>query len=358
MTSRPPWLLPCRAAAFLLTLLCVVPACGRKGPPLPPLPVVPTAVADFQAEPRDAGIVLRWTRPTRNQDGSPLTDLVEFRIFRATGAPGTTSAPASAFSLLATVRADRPDNATLQGSLYAYQDDAGGHGLNTGRQYRYRVQAVNRRGEIGPSSADMAVDFTAASASPVALAAMAGDGTVDLTWQAPPGGDPAIRGYNVYRGTASGGYDPQPINAKPVVETRFRDAGVENNISYYYVVRSVTNERPPWRESADSGEVSVIPQDFIPPAPPRGLVAIPGERDVALTWNAGTERDILGYLVYRRELPAVAATRLTDTPVPGTTYTDRSVRPGATYAYTVTAVDRSARQNESAPSTEVEISLP
>jgi fibronectin type 3 domain-containing protein len=52
------------------------------------------------------------------------------------------------------------------------------------------------------------------------------------------------------------------------------------------------------------------------------------------------------------------ATLLTPSPIPGTTYADRTARPDVTYMYAVTAVDRSARRNESAPSPEVEARLP
>jgi hypothetical protein len=360
MTARP-----CRARAYRAVVVCaaallLVQACGRRGAPLPPLPVVPAAVSGLRAEPRDAGILLSWTRPTRNADGSALTDLREFRVTRATVALGTPGVPASAFSLVATVRADRPENASVQGSLYVFRDDAGGHGLATGRQYRYRVQAVNARGEAGAASPDVAVDFTPAPAPPAAVKASAGDGTVDLEWQAPAEAAATAppTGYNVYRGLQSGTYGLQPIHAAPLRERRFRDAGVQNDVTYYYVVRSVSNDRPPWRESADSPEVAVVPEDFIPPSPPRGLVAIPGEGTVALTWDANPDRDLLGYSVYRRETHESVAVRLTETPIPGTTFTDRRPRRGVTYVYTVTAVDRSARRNESAPSTEAEISLP
>jgi fibronectin type 3 domain-containing protein len=77
-----------------------------------------------------------------------------------------------------------------------------------------------------------------------------------------------------------------------------------------------------------------------------------------LSWRAGGEPDLLGYLVYRLEPPATTPVCLTDTPVQTTTFTDRTVRAGATYTYTVTAVDRSRRRNESAPSAEVQVSLP
>jgi hypothetical protein len=355
--ARTPW-----GVVVLAALLVVAPACGRKGPPRPPRPILPAAVGNFRAEPREVAILLSWTKPSRNDDGSPLTDLQEFHVLRATGPLGATGAPASAFVRLATVPAAQPISAGASGSLYAFRDDADGKGLTTGVQYRYRVQAVNRQGEAGSPSAAVVVDLIPAPPAPAGLTAAAGDGTVDLAWQASPVGDrsgvPSVKGYNVYRGVQPGVYGPQPINAAPIPEARFRDAGVGNDITYYYIVRSVAGDRPPWRESGDSAQVSVTPQDSIAPAPPTGVVAIPGERDVALTWDANREADTLGYLVYRRELPQVVSVRLTERPVPGTTFTDRTVRSGATYAYTVTAVDRSARRNESVPSTEVQVSLP
>jgi fibronectin type 3 domain-containing protein len=79
---------------------------------------------------------------------------------------------------------------------------------------------------------------------------------------------------------------------------------------------------------------------------------------VSLSWTANTEPDLLGYLVYRREPPALNPVRLTAAPLQTTTFTDRAVRAGATYVYTVTAVDRSPRRNESAPSSEVFVTLP
>ena len=55
---------------------------------------------------------------------------------------------------------------------------------------------------------------------PVGLVARAGDGAVDLEWQAPPAAADRGFGYNVYRGRQAGVYDEQPINA----QTPQRDA--------------------------------------------------------------------------------------------------------------------------------------
>ncbi len=345
----------------LALLLVLLPACGRKGSPLPPLLVVPAAVGNLRAEPGVNSIILSWTRPDRNVDGSRLTDLQGFRILRAVGGAVGTAPAEAGFSPLATVQAEQPENATVQGAVFAFRDDAGGRGLTLDTRYRYRVVAVNRRGEPGVPSAEVAVHLTRSPVPPTGLRATPGDGVVDLEWQAPvtaEAGSPPVRRYNVYRGLRSGLHGPQPINARPLAETRFRDGGVANDATYFYVVRSVGTERPPWRESVDSPEVAVTPLDHIAPAPPAGLVAIPGDGVVSLSWHANTEPDILGYLVYRREVDAASAVRLTEAPVSGTTFTDRTLRAGITYAYTVTAVDRSSHRNESAPSAEVEVRLP
>jgi hypothetical protein len=346
------------AFAILVVLGPFLPACGRRGAPVAPRSVGPAAVGDLRAEMQESLILVTWSRPSRNQDGSPLTSLLEFRLSRAVVPPTQAGGVVpTVFVPLSTIRADRPDNASVQGNVYAYRDEA----VTSGLTYRYQVQVVNRRGEVGPPSGEAAVDLIPAPPPPVALQAIGRDGVVELEWQAPPSrqeGGVVVRGYNIYRALPPGAYGAQPINARPLSETRFRDAGVLNDTMYTYVVRSVGTDRAPWRESADSAEVAVVPQDFIAPAPPHGLKAIPDRGVVALTWDANTEPDLLGYFVYRRDLLQVLSVRLTETPVPGTTFTDRTPRPAATYEYTVTAVDRASHQNESAPSALVEVTLP
>lgn len=362
--NRPPRpALPARLFACVAILGLLLPACGRKGSPVPPRPVAPAAVSTIRAEAEDRAIVVSWVRPGRNEDRSPLTDLSEFRLFRAESPVVVgTSAGRPTFSLLTTVRADQPDNASVQGDLIAFRDGGGSVGLLPGTRYTYRVQAVNRKGTAGPPSVEVSIDFLLAPPPPTGLSATAGDGIVDLSWQAPaltgPPGSSSPRGYNVYRAGRPGGYGGEPINGSPIVETRFRDDGVVSDTTYHYVVRSVAGERPPWRESQDSNEVTATPMHFTPPAPPRGLVAVPGPGGIALSWEPNAEPDPLGYLVYRRELPALTSSRLTEAPVPATTYLDRTAQPGKSYVYTVTAVDSSRHHNESAPSAEASASLP
>ena len=342
------------ALVLVLGVPLLVTGCGRRGAPHPPAAAAPEAVLAFRAEAQTNSVLVIWTKPLRNLDGTPLYDLQEFRLFRATGA-------GPVFESIATIRANYPQNAVARGPLYLFLDDGAGRGLDPTLRYTYRMQAMNARGLLGPMSEDVQVEFLAPPPVPTGFRAVPREGVVELSWEpsAPDGeGAVPVRGYNVYRGNRPGIYGAEPINATPIRETRFRDAGMATDTPYYYIVRSVGSERPPWRESGNSIEASAVVEDRTPPAPPEGLAALPDRGLVALTWRPNTETDLLGYLVYRREPPALVPVRLTEKPIQPTTFTDRTARPGATYVYTVTAVDRSPQLNESAPSAEVEATLP
>jgi hypothetical protein len=66
--------------------------------------------------------------------------------------------------------------------------------------------------------------------------------------------------------------------------------------------------------------------------------ASPRVHSIDLKWNASTSR-VVGYNVYRSEQSGGPYTKLTQTAVPMTGYTDRTVQGGHTYFYLVTAVD-------------------
>jgi fibronectin type 3 domain-containing protein len=103
---------------------------------------------------------------------------------------------------------------------------------------------------------------------------------------------------------------------------------------------------------------TATPEDATPPAQPRGLVAVLAGPTVRLAWEAVPDADLAGYLVYRSSTAGRGHTRLIAAPQGATTYVDSDVRPGQTYFYVVTAVDRSKRANESVPSQEVSAALP
>jgi fibronectin type 3 domain-containing protein len=83
------------------------------------------------------------------------------------------------------------------------------------------------------------VSPTTAAAAPSGLTAAAvSSSEIDLSWTAAAG---TVTGYNVYRGTASGGQSPTPLNSTPLSSavTNYQDTTAAAGTSYYYVVKAL-----------------------------------------------------------------------------------------------------------------------
>jgi hypothetical protein len=71
------------SACLVLAGVCI--ACGKKGPPLPPLIRVPAPPVDFSAERRGAEVALRFTVPAANTDGTRPANIERLDVLRYTG---------------------------------------------------------------------------------------------------------------------------------------------------------------------------------------------------------------------------------------------------------------------------------
>jgi hypothetical protein len=115
-------------------------------------------------------------------------------------------------------------------------------------------------------------------------------------------------------------------------------------------------------EGDDSGVVHLVAHDTFPPAVPSGLQAVfssVGQKPfIDLTWAPDTERDLAGYLVYRRTAGSDFVV-VTSAPLQAPAWRDNEVRPGQKYFYTVTAIDvhgnRSAQSIPAAESVPLEV---
>ena len=93
--------------------------------------------------------------------------------------------------------------------------------------------------------------------TPTGLAAIAGNASVMLSWNASSG----TTSYNIYRGTTSGGEGTTPVGTS--TSTSFTDTGLTNGTTYYYKI-SASNSAG---TSAQSSEVSATPTTTSPPPP-------------------------------------------------------------------------------------------
>ncbi len=231
-----------------------------------------------------------------------------------------------------------------------------------GATYYYEVVAQNRHGRGAPSgeasatpervSRDLSVTrFDAwqlpADQQPAGLPAVAGDGRITLSWLFPrdASGDVSFR---VKRSTTPGGPYEQvaeiPPAAPNVAAPSYTDTGLQNGVTYYYVVQSVDGAG----SSPDSEEISETPQatPVVPGAPSRLVANTVHDRNaVRLSWDAADLAS--AYTVERATSPSGPFEPVYRV-VRGTTFTDYGVRSGQRYVYRVRGVN-SFGEGEASP---------
>jgi hypothetical protein len=362
--------------ALALALLLPLPlaACGKRGPPIAPERRLPAAVQDLQGTIEGATIQLSWTLPRIRVDRSTLKEITRTEVYRRVedGEPEEPTRPAllifsglfgpppgvAGFERVANITVAEPGTAQVRGDQVIYTD---AQGLTFGRRYTYVVLAMDEKGRPSPPSNRVVVSLAAAPTVPAGLTAQAGDAEVRLAWKAPTtlaDGSPAPEDlvYDVFRATTPGTPAGRPLNLEPVAAPQYVDLTAQNDVTYYYAVRARLGPGGP--QSGPSEVATATPVDATPPAQPRGLVAVLAGATIRLAWEAVPDADLAGYIVYRSATAGRGHTRLFEAPQSGTTYVDTDVRPGQTYYYVVTAVDRAKRANESVPSQEASATLP
>jgi hypothetical protein len=81
-----------RTATVILLFVCLS-ACGKKGPPLEPLRLVPAGVSEVTARRAAEAVELRFSLPTANANGTGDIDLDRIEIYAVTTGPGLVTPP-------------------------------------------------------------------------------------------------------------------------------------------------------------------------------------------------------------------------------------------------------------------------
>ena len=346
MNIRPRWM----CGASLLLLLSIATACGWKTPPQVPESPRPEMVRDIKVVTRDAVAFFSWPIPTRNVEGKNM-NAVDIKRFRIDRAEIKRDRKTARYKFYTEIDMANPAPAVVRNNMVLWAD----RNLKYDQIYGYRIRAVSVRGGVSKWSEEVRIAPLLSLAVPKNFVAQAYDSYALLTWapvltRMDGSNYTGFVGYNVYRGTEKSRYDDAPLNKEPVRENSYRDTGVINEKTYYYVLRAVDSPTQPWRESLDASEVSAMPRDMTPPNRPSGLTVVPGVDRVFLTWNENKESDLAGYFIYRSTRSGRDYERLADKPLARTTFSDEAVKSGVTYYYVITAVDKSG--NESARSLE------
>lgn len=332
--------------------------CGVKGDPVAPHSAVPQGVSDLQAFSRRGTIALEWSIPAKDAGGERLADLGGFHLWRQftpLEKIGCTTCKAE-LQLLADIDYRMPQNARRSGRKMVYWDDR----VEKQGKYAYTITSYTvSEVESGVSNSATLVWF--APAAPAgALEATSGDRVVDLAWTiaaayAGESGTETPAGWNIYRRGAKELYGLQALNTNPVTGTTFRDTAAVNDTQYWYVVRPLRSVNGVLIEGIDSPEAKAMPEDLSAPAPPLAAMAFQAPDGIVVVWEPNLDPDLAGYFIYRREETEAAPKRISPLLTNQTMYTDKEYVRGVTYYYSLTAIDRSPRQNESDFSRELKV---
>jgi hypothetical protein len=200
--------------------------------------------------------------------------------------------------------------------------------LIDGHVYQFRVAARNGTG-AGPVSA--VVQATSTFQPPPAPTGLrgvaAGDGTVDLTWDA-PGENLYYYTYwrNVTQGETAFTRSTYPTDRTSATLGMLRHGDV---YEFKVTAANIAGEGPA------SATVRVTARGGLP-APPSGLTATAGDGQAQLRWTASATPGVL-YNVYLRDVTAGTSFRKLDLPVSGTSMTAGYLANNHVYEFYVTA---------------------
>ena len=374
------------AAAVLLAL-----ACGKRGDPHAPVPIIPKATSDLVVAQRGAKVILIWSFPSLTAAGKKLETVRRVVVYRYTEELPVTQPPRDiktilpgdvdptvppAVSLFAKVppigpqqftrlrqRIDSIEQSELPaatvGAKLVYEDSPAFHSTD-GRPLRldYAVvtEGVSAKSEMSNIAAIVPIDVPA---PPDSVAATAKREGVVLTWKAPQKsvtGNEKVRvvGYNIYRSAPNQALDElaTPVNPTPVSQTTYTDVPAYG--PYQYVVTAVAAAGPPRVESDPSPAVTAQFKDLQPPAPPTGVAALVETNAIRLVWDAVDAPDLAGYRVFRTEgighepgqIREAGTIPVVPVMIATTYYVDPHPEPGIAYRYGVASVDKSGNASE------------
>ena len=187
---------------------------------------------------------------------------------------------------------------------------------------------------------------------PVALTALAGDGSVNLYWDLLTSDQ--VVSYRVYRGDLAEKEDAKPLTEVSDLTNCYRDTSVVNGKTYYYKVIAVdVNGNLLALSDPKVIERSAAPAAILNPVYPPAVTVTSASysaKSIPLMWTpvAG----VAGYYVYRNGgADPIQYVRQPE----ATTWTDSDVDWGNTYTYTIRALSSAGVQG---PIAIVGVSLP
>ncbi len=336
-----------------LILVTALGGCGYKTLPVAPQALVPRPISDLRYVLSEKGVTLYWSYPNQTVSGEDIEAIDEFALYRAV-------VPADSYCDTCPIPFGRAISVAggampgVGGKIASYESTL----LRPGNLYFFKVHS--RTGWLADSAPSNVISFIwqTPPAAPTGLAVEQGDGQITLQWQ------PVVKHfdnteiiqpvrYQVSR--SQGGAAFLNIGAQ-LTDTVFVDSTVTNALNYSYRVQALTVYDQGTVGGGFSDVIETSPVDRTAPAVPLHVRAIRTGSGVKIYWDRGTEKDLLGYRVYRRQSADTEPEFLAEVKEPYNIYDDRSLSGTGRVFYSVTSIDKSRPANESEKSREAAVS--
>ena len=276
----------CRIVVLFLFSALFLAGCGVPGAPVPPTPKIPQPPRDLVARQSGERVVLRWTLPQLNTDGSrlpapPRTELHRAFLDEAQPAPETFAAAARpAYTLPGSVV-----GSFLHNDIVVFSDVLGARLLaeQAGKYAVYGVKAVNPKGQDAGFSNLFAVRVYPVPEPVTGLLSRVTEPAIELRWTPPrrtSGGAPleAIAGYQIYRSDT--GEEGSFVLHGTAATARYEDTQFRFGAHFFYRVRTLAQYGADTVESESSASLEVVARDIFPPPSPSNLVAVGDRKSV------------------------------------------------------------------------------
>jgi fibronectin type 3 domain-containing protein len=301
--------------SFVIFLL--LSACGKEAPPLPPFIRIPEAVNDLTAAQSGHDLILTWTNPAKNIDGSAATNLARVQI-RSDGA------------IFATLNVSAP------GQPQSHLIPAGSV-VDARRTFTAVIETT--QGKTSRVSNTASITPIEVPGRVRQLRAVVDQRRIVLDWEKPLEHPELADAYVV-------GRTDIPAESQTISGTRYEDDQYEPGKVLTYQVTAARRVGGNTILGVGPQSIPVTVEDTTPPQVPAGLDIVQSDTGAYLTWAPNSETDLAGYHVFRSDSANGDFRPVSDRLVTTNAFFDPSSRSGQYYS--VSAVDEFG--NESAMS--------
>ncbi|MCD0469155.1 hypothetical protein [Flavobacterium sp. JAS] len=188
--------------------------------------------------------------------------------------------------------------------------------------YSYRIQGISAFGELGPYS-----EIVTGKGKKVlkfvphlTIKEFKDDTTVNLIWEFPEEGDSEISGFELNRSDED---DSKYTTVVKNISVKSRSVVYNKLLGTNYFTLTAIGKNG---NNRTSFPMLVQPVDSIPPSKPVGLKGVIDSLGVVkLTWTHNTEKDLLGYRIYKANNPDEEYSQVTISPSEPNTFEDKVV---------------------------------